>query len=85
MYLAAHDKLSGEAGRKAIIVLTDAEDTGSKLSLTDSIEAAQRTDTVIHVLRLSDEPFYMGLGIGYSGASVARKIGTNRSCPQGRP
>src|SRR5579862_3897818 len=50
VYLAAHDKLSDEAGRKAIIVLTDAEDTGSKLRLTDAIEAAQRTDTVVHVL-----------------------------------
>jgi len=50
VYLAAHDKLSEEAGRKAIIVLTDAEDTGSKLRLQDAIEAAQRTDTVIHIL-----------------------------------
>ncbi len=50
VYLAAHDKLSDEAGRKALIVLTDAEDTGSKLKLQDAIEAAQRTDTVVHVL-----------------------------------
>jgi len=50
VYLAAHDKLSDEAGRKAIVVLTDAEDTGSKLRLTDAIEAAQRTDTVVHIL-----------------------------------
>jgi len=50
VYLAAHDKLSGEAGRKAIVVLTDAEDTGSKLQLGDAIEAAQRTDTVVHIL-----------------------------------
>jgi VWFA-related protein len=50
VYLAAHDKLSSEAGRKAIVVLTDAEDTGSKLNLGDAIEAAQRTDTVVHVL-----------------------------------
>jgi VWFA-related protein len=50
VYLAAHDKLSGEAGRKAIVVLTDAEDTGSRLRLTDAIEAAQRTDTVVHIL-----------------------------------
>jgi VWFA-related protein len=50
VYLAAHDKLSSEAGRKAIVVLTDAEDTGSKLNLQDAIEAAQRTDTVVHVL-----------------------------------
>jgi VWFA-related protein len=74
VYAACHDELASEAGRKAIILLTDAEDTGSKLTLQDSIEAAQRTDAVIHVLRLSDEPFYMGLGIGYSGASVARKM-----------
>jgi VWFA-related protein len=50
VYLAAHDKLSDEAGRKALIVLTDAEDTGSKLKLQDAIEAAQRTDTVVHIL-----------------------------------
>jgi VWFA-related protein len=50
VYLAAHDKLSGEAGRKAIVVLTDAEDTGSRLQLNDAIEAAQRTDTVVHIL-----------------------------------
>jgi VWFA-related protein len=50
VFLAAHDKLSSEAGRKAIVVLTDAEDTGSKLNLQDAIEAAQRTDTVVHVL-----------------------------------
>ncbi len=50
VYLAAHDKLAGEAGRKAVIVLTDAEDTGSKLQLQDAIEAAQRNDTVVHIL-----------------------------------
>lgn len=50
VYLAAHDKLSDEAGRKAIVVLTDAEDTGSKLRLEDAIESAQRTDTVVHIL-----------------------------------
>ena len=50
VYLASHDKLSQEAGRKAIVVLTDAEDTGSKLKLQDAIEAAQRTDTVVHIL-----------------------------------
>ncbi len=50
VYLAAHDKLAGEAGRKAVVVLTDAEDTGSKMPLQDAIEAAQRNDTVVHIL-----------------------------------
>jgi VWFA-related protein len=53
VYLAAHDKLADEAGRKALIILTDAEDTGSKLKLQDAIEAAQRTDTVVHVLLIA--------------------------------
>jgi VWFA-related protein len=55
VYLAAHDKLSGEAGRKAVVVLTDAEDTGSKLKLQDAIEAAQRTDTVVHILLVAED------------------------------
>jgi VWFA-related protein len=55
VYLAAHDKLSDEAGRKAIIVLTDAEDTGSKLRLIDAVEAAQRTDTVVHILLVAQD------------------------------
>jgi VWFA-related protein len=74
VYLACHDELASEAGRKAVVVLSDAEDTGSKMSLEDSIEAAQRSDAVIHFLRLADEPFYFGMGMTYSGADVARKM-----------
>lgn len=55
VYLAAHDKLSSEAGRKAIVVLTDAEDTGSRLRLEDAVEAAQRTDTVVHILLVAQD------------------------------
>ena len=72
IYLACHDELATEAGRKAVVVLTDAEDTGSRLKVTDAIEAAQRSDAVIHVLLLTDTGFYMGLG--YGGSSVAHKM-----------
>jgi hypothetical protein len=44
IYLACHDQMASEAGRKALILLTDAEDTGSKMSEQDAIEAAQRAD-----------------------------------------
>jgi|HubBroStandDraft_6_1064221.scaffolds.fasta_scaffold00676_4 VWFA-related protein len=74
VYLACHDELASEAGRKAVVVLTDAEDTGSKLSLQESIESAQRSDTVVHILLLSDEPFYYRMGMGYSGEGVANKM-----------
>jgi VWFA-related protein len=54
VYLACHEKLADEAGRKALIVVTDAYDEGSKLHVQDAIEAAQRTDTVIHILLIGD-------------------------------
>jgi VWFA-related protein len=67
LYLACNEKLSSEAGRKAIVVLTDAEDNGSKVRVEEAIEAAQRTDTVVHILLVYD-PRYGGNG------SVAKKI-----------
>jgi VWFA-related protein len=69
VYLAAHDQLTGEAGRKAVILLTDAEDTGSKLGVKDAIESAQRSDAVIHVLLIQDP----GATQGYGGG-IARKM-----------
>jgi VWFA-related protein len=69
VYLAAHDELTSEAGRKAIILLTDAEDTGSKLSENDAIESAQRADAVLHFILIIDP----GASEGY-GPGVASKM-----------
>jgi VWFA-related protein len=69
IYLACHDELATEAGRKGVIILTDAEDTGSKLRMQDAIEAAQRSDAVIHVLLISDRMATFGTGPG-----VARRM-----------
>jgi VWFA-related protein len=55
VYLASHEKLAAEAGRKAIVVLSDCEDTGSKVKLQEAIEAAQRTDTVVHILVVAQD------------------------------
>ncbi len=57
IYLACADQLNGEAGRKAVVIVTDAEDEGSRTKLEEAIEAAQRTDTVIHVLFVADRRF----------------------------
>jgi VWFA-related protein len=67
LYLACNEKLSTEAGRKAVVVLTDAEDNGSKVRVEEAIEAAQRTDTVVHILLVYD-PHYG------ANQSVAKKI-----------
>src|SRR5581483_3754542 len=49
IYLAADEKLRNEVGRKAMIVLTDGQDEGSKLKIQDAIEAAQKADTIVYV------------------------------------
>jgi len=67
LYLACHDQLASEAGRKAVVVLTDAEDNGSKVKVEEAIEAAQRTDTVVHILLVYD-PHYG------ANSGVAKKI-----------
>jgi VWFA-related protein len=73
VYLACHDKLAGQAGRKAVIVLTDAQDYGSMESLQQAIDSAQRSDTVVHVLLVSNPWQYLYAG-GYSGEGVAKKL-----------
>src|SRR5882724_4094051 len=67
IYVACNEKLSSEAGRKALVIITDADDQGSKVRLEEAIEAAQRTDTVVHVLLVHDP--------GYSWRpDVAKKL-----------
>ena len=57
IYLACHEKLNSEAGRKAIVIVTDSHDEGSKVRLEEALEAAQRTNTVIHILLVWDPHF----------------------------
>jgi VWFA-related protein len=72
VYLASHDEFSHEVGRKAMILLTDGEDQGSKLKIKDAIEAAQKADAICYVLLIADRGFY-GMG-GYTGDSEMRKL-----------
>ena len=64
VFLAAHDKLRNEVGRKAVILLTDGEDQGSELKLRDALEAAQKADTILYTLLISDRGVAMGTGEG---------------------
>jgi VWFA-related protein len=73
VYLAAHDELSQQIGRKAMILLTDGEDQGSQLKIKDAIEAAQKSDSIVYVLLCADRGFYGSLG-GYSGDSEMKKL-----------
>lgn len=72
IYLASHDELSHEVGRKAMIILTDGVDQGSRLKVRDAIEAAQKADSICYVLLIADRGFY-GFG-GYSGDREMKKL-----------
>jgi len=72
VYLAAHDQFSHEVGRKAMILLTDGEDQGSRLKIKDAIEAAQKADAICYVILIADRGFY-GL-MGYGGDSAMKKL-----------
>jgi len=48
IYLAVDDKLKGETGRKVIVVITDGDDTSSKLRKEEAIEIAQKNDVLIY-------------------------------------
>jgi VWFA-related protein len=72
VYVASHDAFAQEVGRKAMILLTDGEDQGSRLKIRDAIEAAQKADTICYVLLIADRGVY-GFG-GYSGDSDMKKL-----------
>ena len=49
-FLASDELMSKQKGRKALIILSDGVDNGSKETLTKALEAAQRADTVIYAI-----------------------------------
>jgi VWFA-related protein len=70
VYLASHDKLRQEAGRKILILLTDGGDQGSQENLKTATEAAQRSNAIIYVILIADRGFYSGGGFGINLADT---------------
>jgi VWFA-related protein len=50
IYLAIARKLAGQEGRRAIILISDGDDTVSHSSLTEVLEAAQRNNVAIYTI-----------------------------------
>jgi VWFA-related protein len=72
--LAANEKLNQESGRKAMIILTDGEDEGSRTKIGEAIAAAQKSNVIIYVILIADRGFYGGFNLGYSGYSAAKRL-----------
>lgn len=69
VYLGADEIMRKQHGRKAMIILSDGVDTGSKLSLGEAVESAQRSDTLVYSILFADPDAYGGMGMpgGFGG------------------
>jgi VWFA-related protein len=74
IYMAANQKMNQEAGRKAMIILTDGDDQGSDHKIGDAIAAAQRNNIIVYIILIADTNFYDNFGFGYGGYSAAKRI-----------
>jgi VWFA-related protein len=72
IYLASREKLNQESGRKAMIILTDGQDQGSRTKISEAVAAVQRSNAMIYVILIADTGFYGGWG--YSGYSAAKRL-----------
>jgi VWFA-related protein len=67
IYLASNELMKKQHGRKALIILTDGVDHGSKESLNTAIASAQRADTAVYSILFADEDAYGNGGRGGYG------------------
>ena len=58
IYLAVNQKLAGQEGRRIVILITDGDDNSSRVSLTETLEAAQRNDVSIYAISTNSAAFF---------------------------
>jgi VWFA-related protein len=64
IYLAANELMLKEQGRKALIVLSDGVDRGSKESLNEAIDAAEKANVSVYTVYFKGEEEHSGGGPG---------------------
>lgn len=68
---ASKDTMKALTGRKALIVMTDGVDYGSEETVSSTIDAAQKSDTLIYCILFSDSGYYGG---GPDGKGVLMRL-----------
>jgi len=71
VYLASNELMEKQPGRKALIVLSDGVDMGSKESLDTAIESAQRANTLVYSILFKDDEAYGNGGGGYGRTGIS--------------
>ncbi len=74
VFLASDELMKKQHGRKALIVLTDGVDHGSKENLQEAIATAQRADTLVYCILFADKEGY-GNGGGFGGPHMGGGMG----------
>jgi VWFA-related protein len=74
VWLASKEKLRGEVGRKALVVITDGVDVGSRVKLQEAIEEAQRADAIVYVILFEDPRYTSWQYGGVSGEGAMRRM-----------
>src|SRR5438093_1057952 len=89
--LASDEEMKKQSGRKAVIVLSDGVDTGSRMTLDDGIRSAQSADTLAYSILFADEQGYgggfggrPGMGRGGRGGRGGRYPAPAPSRPDGK-
>ena len=70
VFLASDELMSKQQGRKALIILSDGVDHGSKETLAEAIATAQRADTIIYSILFAEDEGNSrpgGFGMGQHG------------------
>ena len=75
VYLAADELMKKERGRKALIILSDGVDHGSRETLATAIEVAQQSDTIVYSILFKDDEGYGG---GRPGFGMGGPMGGGR-------
>ena len=81
IFLASDEIMRKQQGRKALILLTDGVDEGSKTSIYEAIRAAQRSDTLVYSILFSDRDAYGQQPVMNLGGMGGRRGGMRMPAP----
>jgi VWFA-related protein len=86
IFLGSDELMSKQQGRKALIILSDGVDHGSRETMAEAIATAQRADTIIYSILFADEEENYsrpgGFGMGGHGGGMGGGRGGGRYPPQ---
>jgi VWFA-related protein len=79
VFLGADEIMRKQSGRKALILLSDGEDNGSRTTLMGAIESAQRANTLVYTILFTDPAMdlggFRGMGrVGGMGRPDGKKV-----------